>query len=171
MKRLARRCETRLSESLDQRLKSYSLAAGTAGFSILALAAQADAKIVYTPVHIKISSGHSLLLDLNNDGFNDFNLSNFYSSIIHENMVAIFPYRNNATAMVKGPKGCGANSPGPAALKAGTRIGMARKFDPTANCMALVPGHSTTGAAVGSYGSWKGVSNGYLGVRFLINGK
>ena len=42
----------------------------------------------------------------------------------------------------------------------------AREFDPTANCMALVPGHSTTGRAVSSLGSWKGVFNRYLGVRF-----
>jgi hypothetical protein len=43
----------------------------------------AEAKIVYTPVHIKLTAGQSVLVDLNNDGLNDFNLSNFYSGITH----------------------------------------------------------------------------------------
>jgi hypothetical protein len=164
------RTTSKLSRSLDHHINLYCLAASAAGLSMLGSVSPAEAKIVYTPVHIKLFSGQSVLVDLNNDGFNDFNLSNFYSGITHISLVAAFPYvRGNA--MLKGPGGCGKNQPGPAALKAGARIGKPRKFAASATCLAVVPGHSTTGPAVGSYGSWKGVNNRYLGVQFQIQGK
>jgi hypothetical protein len=173
MKQSSRSSKTpsKLSKILDQHLNMYSLAAGMAGLGGLALASPAEAKIVYTPAHVTLLRGHSVLLDLNNDGINDFNLSNFYSSITHESLAAVFPYNNKGNALLKGPVGCGANIAGPAALKAGARIGAVRRFDASANCMAFVPGHSTTGAAVGSFGSWRGVAHRYLGVQFQINGK
>jgi hypothetical protein len=172
MKKLFARPEAILRKSLDHQLKVYSLAASAAGLSALALASPAEAKIVYTHVHLQIPSGHSVLLDLNNDGFNDFNLSNFYSSIVHVQLLGMHPYTAKGNAMIKGPKGCDATTPGPAPLKAGTRIGPGKRFAVSATCMARVPNHSTTGAAtVGSSGSWRGVVNRYIGVKFLINGK
>jgi hypothetical protein len=172
MKKLFARPEAILGKSLDHQLKLYSLAASAAGLSALALASPAEARIVYTHVHLKIPSGHSVLLDLNNDGFNDFNLSNFYSSIVHVQLLGMHPYTPKGNAMIKGPKGCDATTPGPAPLKAGTRIGPGKRFAGSATCMARVPNHSTTGAAtIGSSGSWRGVANRYIGVKFLINGK
>jgi hypothetical protein len=166
------RTTSRVSESLDKRLNLYSLAASAAGLSVLAFASPAEAKIVYTPVHVTLKTGNSVLVDLNNDGINDFNVSNFYSGITHVSGIAIFPYNNAGNRMLKGPKGCSKFKPGPAPLKAGAMIGKARKFAASATCMAVVPGHSTTSRAhVGSYGSWRGVHNGYLGVQFQIKGQ
>jgi hypothetical protein len=173
MKQLPRHSRTasKLSQPLDHRLNLYSLAASAAGLSALALAPSAEARIVYTPVHVKIISGHVALIDLNSDGIVDFNLSNVYSGIVHDSLVAFFPYSHKGNAMVKGPTGCNKYGAGPAALKAGARIGKGQKFANSANCMAFVPGHSTTGAPVGSYGSWKGVANRYVGVQFQISGQ
>jgi hypothetical protein len=47
------RAPSKLSESLHQRLNMYALVAGAAGVSALALMPPAEAKIVYTPAHIR----------------------------------------------------------------------------------------------------------------------
>jgi|HubBroStandDraft_6_1064221.scaffolds.fasta_scaffold05468_2 hypothetical protein len=59
-------------------LNAYALAAGAAGVGVLALAQPAGAKIVYTPAHIPIVQNKGLVeLDLNHDGINDFQFSNY----------------------------------------------------------------------------------------------
>ena len=50
MKRPAR-VPAQLSQSLNQRVHAYALAASAAGVGVLALAQPAEAKIVYTPAH------------------------------------------------------------------------------------------------------------------------
>lgn len=66
-----------LSKSLREQLNTYALAASAAGVGMLALAGPAEAKIVYTPVHIVLTRG-ALPLDLNNDGMVDFILLDKY---------------------------------------------------------------------------------------------
>ena len=62
----------KLSEAAVRRLNSYALVAGAAGVGMLAQ--PAEAKIVYTPAHLKIVSNPTGIynLDLNHDGVNDF---------------------------------------------------------------------------------------------------
>jgi hypothetical protein len=58
MKRSPRpdRLPSNLSESIHQQLNMYALAAGAAGAGILALVRPADARIIYTSAHVRISS-------------------------------------------------------------------------------------------------------------------
>jgi hypothetical protein len=63
---------SQVSSSLEKRLNLYSLAASTAGLSVLALAQPAEAKIVYTKTHHVIGLNHAYKLDLTHDGTADF---------------------------------------------------------------------------------------------------
>src|ERR1700688_973850 len=68
------RTPLQLSESLHKRLNAYALAASAAGVRVLALTQAAEARIVYTPTHQVIRTGHQYILDLNNDGAGDFEI-------------------------------------------------------------------------------------------------
>jgi hypothetical protein len=63
-----------LSDSIHHQLNMYALAASAAGVGMLALAQPAEARIVYTPDHRKLTTGN-LYVDLNHDGAPDFSLS------------------------------------------------------------------------------------------------
>jgi hypothetical protein len=67
------RVAVELSKPLTHQLNMYALAAGAAGVGLLALAPLAEAKIVYTPAHAKITQ--LVALDLNHDGSVDFYLN------------------------------------------------------------------------------------------------
>jgi len=56
MKRTSRK-SSNLSGSLQRQLNTYALAASAAGVGALALAQPAEAKIIYTPVHVVIGHG------------------------------------------------------------------------------------------------------------------
>jgi hypothetical protein len=64
-----------LSDTVERRIKLYSVAAMAAGVSVLALAQTAESKIVVTNANIAVNPGSVVYLDLNNDGINDFQLS------------------------------------------------------------------------------------------------
>src|ERR1700720_3949367 len=61
-----------LSESINQHLNMYALAATAAGVGFLALSQPAEAKIVYTPASVTIVPNNTITLDLNHDGVADF---------------------------------------------------------------------------------------------------
>jgi len=61
-----------LSDSVQQQLNKYALAAGAAGVGVLVLGQTAEAKIVYTPADTNITPDHIIPLDLNHDGIVDF---------------------------------------------------------------------------------------------------
>ena len=64
-----------LSESIHQQLSMYALAASAAGVGTLCFAMPAEARIVYTPVHVAIKANGGLFrFDLNHDGITDFTL-------------------------------------------------------------------------------------------------
>jgi hypothetical protein len=62
---------TNLPDSLRRRLDLYGLAA--AGVGIAALSPSAQAEIIYTPAHGKITR-HGATIDLNHDGIGDFRI-------------------------------------------------------------------------------------------------
>jgi hypothetical protein len=67
----------KLSESVQQQLSMYTLAASAAGIGALCFAKPAEARIVYTPAHVAIKANGSLFrIDLDHDGRPDFGLSN-----------------------------------------------------------------------------------------------
>jgi hypothetical protein len=133
----------------------YALAASAAGVGMLALQ-PAEAKIVYTPVHLVISTGQSYKLDLNHDRVSDFSIENTSScgDWCGVNLVA----RAVAGNAVLG------NHYEAYALTRGADIGPKYAFS------GLVMAHYTNG--FGSYsGQWRNVSNRYLGLKFRIKGK
>jgi len=157
---------SRLSESAQHQLNSYALAAGAAGVGFLALAQPAEARIVFTPAHVKIvQNGGLFTFDLNHDGIPDFGLSNQYVSTSFGFALLNARQANPANQIwqisSQGRK-CAA------ALKAGTKIGPNKNFqqDPKKGlAMAFDEFEGTT------YGPWLRLKQAYLGLKFVIKGK
>jgi len=152
-----------LSMALDHRLKLYSLAASAAGVSALALVSPAQARIIFTPAHIKITPNHKLAIDLNHDGIKDFELVDTPSGSFAS--LAIHPLQaGNAVALANA--NCNP-SVGVGAFRAGVLIGKGQSFANNVYCMAQY-----IGADGGSLGPWAGgVAHRYVGARFTIKGK
>jgi hypothetical protein len=161
-----------LSASLLNQLNHYALAATAAGVASIALAQPAEAKIVYTPAHIKIPrpprfNGVSVPLDINHDGIDDFNINNFFGGSAPNSYafmrVAGKPFGGNPAL----GKNCAAF-----ALPAGMPV----QFNN--DCVSgdgmagwrTVGGNSTTFAGQWANGG-KGVKDRYLGLRFMIQGQ
>ena len=150
-----------VSQSLDKLLSHYSLAATAAGFSVIALAQRADARIIYTPAHIKITPNHKLVFDLNHDGIKDFELDDNASG--SSAFVEIHALQTG-NALAQALTDCNP-SVGVAALNAGVLIGKGQVFSGGLYCMAQK-------ISEGSFGSWAGgVNNRFLGFQFVIKGK
>jgi hypothetical protein len=163
----SKRTPRELSASLLHQLNLYALAATAAGVASLALAQPAEAKIVYTPAHIKIPrplrfNGVSVPLDINHDGIDDFNINNFFGGSASNS----YAFMGVAGNRVLGNH-CAAS-----ALPAGVPV----KFNN--DCVSgdgmagwrTVGGNSTTFAGQWANGG-KGVEDRYLGLRFLIKGQ
>jgi hypothetical protein len=152
---------------IHQRLNMYALAAGAAGVSVLALAQPADAKIVYTPVHVSILGPHGFYaIDLNQDGIVDFNITNttrFDTDQFFSNLFVQGP-RGNA---VVGTFVYGGFPPDAGALNAGIQIGPGNHlFQGAAKMVSYYSG----GGGQSAHGNWVNVTNRYLGVAFQIDG-
>ena len=177
MKRASRqRTTVEFSKSLHQRLNSYALAATAAGVSALALTAPAEAKIVYTPTHVKLSRT-PFPIDLNKDGIVDFFLIQYFlhgssamelsaCQYVSQGYWAPFCYQKigaNAIRASKSNKWATDLRSG-AIIKAGDRF---RGYAP----LGGVVYHSTTHW----FGPWmnggKGVKNRYLGLKFKAGGR
>jgi hypothetical protein len=169
----------KLSEPINQRLNMYALAAGAAGVGILASAHPAEAKIVYTPSHIRINVNGALVnLDLNHDGISDFQ---FYAGYQgpgvpgrgfspqegnHGSNLEVTPAQpsNRVWAVESKNVLCAA------ALPRGTRVGSHGPFQPGHSSlpMAFANGNSTGGAA---FCPWLKVQQAFVGLKFVIQGK
>jgi len=165
MKRRARK-PSQLSESLHRRLNAYALAASAAGVGVLALAQPAEARIVYTPAHVKFEST-TYDLDLNHDGVTDF-VFGLSSSCDTDRCLYLFS--------IYGPHHTGGNDvafdgphiyPLAQALPRGAVIGSKRRFVPVAG-MAQA---TYRGGKLTERGHWINVTDRYLGLKFLINGE
>jgi len=166
--------QPKLSDTTQQNLKMYALAASAAGVGMLALAPPSEAKIIYTPAHIPIVvDGAVVELDLNHDGTNDFQLYNGYQGPMgkrpegnHASNLTATPEQASNRVLVAESKGhlCAV------ALHKGQRIGPRGRFQPgkSSMIMAFASGDSTGGTA---FGPWLKVKQGYLGLKFVIKGK
>jgi hypothetical protein len=151
-----------LPEAIQRQLNMYALAASAAGVGILALALPAEAEIVYTPTHQRVTHGGSFKIDLNHDGITDFTLINTFSTTTST-------FRSNLSvrpAAGNGAEGWTGFRPYASALKLGGGIGPAHYFP--GKQMASV---NVGPAAVYYVGSWVNVKNRYLGLRFKIKGQ
>jgi hypothetical protein len=172
-----------LSRSINRQLNMYALAATTAGFSALALAQPAEAKIVYTPAHVNIRGGQRPFpLDLNHDGIIDFYLLRRSSDGSHDFEACQLPKssrgpfclntnRNgNSSNVIRASVGRGFE----AALRYGAKIKNGDRFITSGpEVLAQVCCYSIGNTRW--YGPWvnggKGVKNRYLGLKFKIKGR
>jgi|SRR5579863_3451821 len=154
-----------LSQSFHQRLNSYALAASAAGVSLLALAPPAEAKIVYTPAHVRIGFGGLSIyqLDLNHDGFYDFAISAYVTHAVSDVILGAIGHASHFDNRIEVVR----HEHSAAPLHAGQYIGPTRTFS-FAGWMAsdIYEGGSTF-----LKGPWINVRNRYLGLKFKYGGK
>jgi hypothetical protein len=161
---------SRLSDSLDQRLQQYALAASIAGVGAFVLTSPAEGKVVYTPANLPIVPSSKLNLDLNHDGITDFQFSNFFlrcSSCGHQEdaKVKIFPAGQNNSIWGTGKYA--------SVLRTGASIGANGHFRPGRSVMVASKGSSDCGqesCPIGRSGQWDDITRGYLGFKFVIQG-
>ncbi len=130
----------------------------------------AQARIVYTPAHVRIGEMHAL--DLNHDGKTDFFL---YDTFFHGTTHSV-TYSGSDLAVVgverNGVVGNRSTHYLAKPLRAGAKIGTKNDF--YGERMALNQ-HTSHGGHETTSGFWlnggKGVKNRYLGLRFTINDK
>jgi len=161
----------RLSDSLNHHLNMYVMAASAAGVGMLALTPPAEAKIVYTPAHVVLKKDTNIVrsIDLNHDGVKDFILIHSHAASFNFSRSGLFVEGKIASNHVMGVNHGGAGYFA-SALVAGAKIGPSARFSVNHDLMAF--GQSPSSLLSGYWAnSGKGVTNRYLGLRFLINGK
>jgi hypothetical protein len=147
-----------LSKTVYHQLNSYAIAASAAGIGTLALAQPAEAKIVYTPAHIRVPINSVLPLDLNHDGVSD--LSFTIASLADSSFLLAYNLGSNG---VVGD----AQHQSASAIRPGQQIGAKRKF--LSGRPDILWGDWASSAGGGTEGKWKNEDR-YLGVKFSIKG-
>jgi hypothetical protein len=155
----------------DRRLSAYALAASAAGVGILALAQPAEGEIIYTKAHKHIGPNSTLHLDLNQDGIADFDLKDTLSkwSYSSAGLLSALPDRpkNAIWGHIVGRTAYAS------ALPRSVEVGPKGQFLTGAGGMAWVAytgGGDRPGFLYGN-GPWANLTNRYLGLRFVIQGK
>lgn len=167
--RQSRTTET-LSEPVHQLLSRYAVAASAAGVGVLALTQSAQAKIVYTPAHLKLYSDAKFPIDFNHDGHTDFQFyqwvygssAGFGSGLTVANSYAPPSNAVVATGSLGGHQAV--------AIKAGESIGPHRNFA-SGGRMGTV-NYSFNSHKRSWKGPWanggRGLKDRYVGVKFVI---
>jgi hypothetical protein len=170
----------KLSESIHQRLNMYALVASASGVGLLALTPLAEAKIIYTPAHAKITSGPRPI-DLNHDGIVDFYLFNHYPVESGQGFsLSVCQHTTSASTFYFGCRNGGTNAVRATlvqgtfrfatALRKGAKVQRGRFFTGRNNM-----GKESTFKGTTWHGRWfnggKGVRNRYLGLKFEIKGR
>jgi hypothetical protein len=140
--------------------------------SLLAFGPATEAEIIYTPANITIKGNASLKLDLNHDGITDLTIVSYGKFLFcggplqfnhgpgNFGLVSATPRWGNK--VVTGPVGV-------AAFGWGVEIGPSQSFDNLPQ--QLMVDYSTCASPEDEGGNWFDVTNRYLGLEFLINGK
>ena len=171
----------RVRDLLHQHLHTYALAASAAGVSVLALAQPGEAEIIYTPANVTIGPNQEYGLDLTGNGTVDFTIRDrFFSYTTIFATFSLFvkhPPRGNAVAahLAFGGYAHGGVHHFAYALNSGLPISQqaphfsVARATMTWNCQCDAGGFFA--------GSWlarpsgQGLSNRYLGLKFMINGQ
>lgn len=155
-----------LSEIVQHQLNMYALAAGAGGVSMLALAQPAEAKIIYTPSHVRIGlhGAHDYRLDLNHDGTTDFNLKIVTTTAMTFKGYALGVYGQKHN-LVESTRHGGAHWA--LALKRGQSV----NCKPSCSSIAWMAHIRYNNSGQASTYSWINVTNRYLGLKFTIKGK
>ena len=157
-----------LSQLLDRRLAAYSVAAGTAGVAIAALAQDVSHQsILYTPANITIYSGKlTFAIDLNHDGIADFS---FYGG--HSGYSLGTAHISYYQGVVGWAGGSALNHP----LTKGMEIGPDGEFVArqmmVRNVVSFGRRKHQLYPQSRCVGPFRNVNNSYLGIAFRINGE
>jgi hypothetical protein len=166
MSRSRPRTPVTLSESIHRQLNTYALAATAAGVGMLALTPSAEAKIVYTPAHVKVALQSPYGIDLDHNGTADIYLGRG----AQEGFSYVFASAN--PKLGNGVAGTSAHGDMALALLSGANIGAFRKF--YANSFQPEMGAVYLGGSIW-YGPWankgKGLKDRYLGIKFKSGGR
>jgi hypothetical protein len=168
---VARQESLNLYQSIHPQLSIYVL---VAVMSVVALAQPSEARIVYTPIHVKVDSPYNL--DLNHDGITDFTVQQIHH-ISHQCEQGPFISDTLAEAPAQGNGAVisATDPPFAAAIDRGVAIGSKQNFVFDAREMAFTEwGYLERGSChffAEAVGPWINVSNRYLGLEFQINGK
>ncbi len=159
-----------LSDSLHRQLNSYALVATASGVGMLALVQPADAKIIYTPVHVVIGprQAYSIAFDKVSE-FKIFNDCGTYNSGQHIGLVGV----NVSTFNRNGVRGVTSSDGTHFAfrLPAGYVVG---PTDPPSSWVGGTGGvmaYNASGRFSGNWQNGRKAVKGYLGLEFIINGK
>jgi hypothetical protein len=150
---------SQLAANIRQQLNLYAIAAGAAGFAMIAGAQAADAEIVYTPEHEVILTNQTFSLDLNHDGIADFIISNhaFCTTDICGRTLLTKPTRDRDK--VEGMRSV-------FILKFASALSRGAKIGPSAVFSGKLL--AVSGTEYGSGGQWMDANDRYLGLQFSI---
>ncbi len=172
------RKKLKISDSLNRQLNTYAQVASAAGVSVLALAGASEAKVVYTETYQVTHSGFPLYIDLNHDGIKDFLLrTEFYrgSSGLVVGLYASGYHDANNVVAGKRFSHSGYFLSAASALPAGARIGPKGNFSVRFPFMAVELFGKDDGSQNSDLGQWAGKGNGvsdrYLGLKFVVDGE
>jgi hypothetical protein len=159
-----KRTNKQLGARIEKLLTAYATVASAAGVAVLSVPS-AEAKVIYTPTKVTITS--SYMLDLNHDGIPDFDIEYCFclphGAILQAGLVTQGNEVRETTA-----------APNEAAdLPRNTVIGPHEGFTSATQGYGgvLMGFFSAYGSASFSGGPWIGATNRYLGLKFLINGQ
>jgi hypothetical protein len=162
----------KLGNEFEKRLSSYAGSAIAAGVGLLAMAKAADAKVVYTPAHIKIpvSDTHTVPLDLNHDGKADFSFAN--QSYINTNYGF---YQFNLQISPSGSanevwgKGGSVSLRFASALPAGRKVGADKSYFQGGRVAQMAA--AMIDVETSTQGQFPYTHGRYLGLQFVIAGR
>jgi hypothetical protein len=150
-----------VSDSLERRFAAYGLAASAAGASLLALAHPAEAKIIYTPTHHKLTNG---TLPIPIDDTNAFNLTDTLHVSTGSWSTQLLNINAGGSAAVVETKGL------PSPLRTGKIIGPKDRFLTGKGLMA--GGFCETQISSSRvFGPFANTTRRYLGLKFRLHGQ
>jgi hypothetical protein len=164
----------KLGSEFEKRLSSYASSALAAGVGLLATTNSSDAKVIYTPAHIKIpfSNYHTVPLDLNHDGKADFFFANnsiFTSSHLYGRFVLQIS-ASSSPNRVWG-KGGSLSLRFASALPRGRMVGANRAYLQPGNVAQMASAVGDIAAYSHTQGQFPYAHGRYLGLQFVIEGK
>ena len=163
----------KLGNEFEKRLSSYASSAVAAGVGLLAMTKSADAKVVYTPAHIKIpvSDEHTVPLDLNHDGKTDFFFAN--QSYVNKGygyyrfMLQVSPF---GSANEVWGKGGSVSLRFASALPASRKVGADKSYFQGGKAAQMATALIDAGATR-TQGQFPYAHGRYLGLQFVIAGR